>query len=145
VNYQETINDNMLVVVMIETMEGVINANEIAAPYGIDVMIEGNNDLSRFSGFNQTDDRYQDLRIRVHDAALRNGVFYGSAGATYLTNDILSADVRFVQNGPALDGWTVPARGRSGAEEPTYGMPCGPANAPAGGGRRCGGAGRGTP
>ena len=34
-------------------------------------------------------------------------------------------DVRFVQNGPAMDGWTPPARGRGNAEEPTIGVPGG--------------------
>jgi 2-keto-3-deoxy-L-rhamnonate aldolase RhmA len=135
-NYAETINDNMLCVVMIETVEGVINANEIANVFGVDVVIEGNADLSRFSGYNQNDDRYEDLMIRVHDAALKAGKFYGSAGAQYLTGNILSPDTRLVQNGPPSDGssWTPPARGASQAAEPTYGMPGGAA-APAGGGR----------
>ena len=46
VNYRATINDNMLVTVMIETLEGVANAEEIAATAGVDVVILGNNDLS---------------------------------------------------------------------------------------------------
>jgi len=70
-NYSATINDNMLVVVMIETLEGVANANEIASTFGVDVVILGNNDLSQFSGWSQNDDRYQDAVIKVHDAALR--------------------------------------------------------------------------
>ena len=134
-NYSETINDNMLVVVMIETVESVIAANEIANTFGIDCVIEGNSDLSRFSGYNQNDDRYEDLMIKVHDAALKAGKFYGSAGAQYLTGNILSPDTRFVQNGPAHDGWTPPARGASQAAEPTVGMPGDAAPAPARGGR----------
>src|SRR6202022_2184773 len=153
-NYAETINDNMLVVVMIETVEGVINANEIANVFGVDVVIEGNNDLSRFSGYSQNDDRYEDLMIKVHDAALKAGKFYGAAGQQYLTGNILSPDTRLVQDGPAKDGYVPPARGRGPAQpsEPTYGLPGGtgapssntaPA-VPAGGGgrgRRSGGAG----
>src|SRR6202022_3511174 len=131
-NYAETINDNMLVVVMIETVEGVINANEIANVFGVDVVIEGNTDLSRFSGYNQNDDRYEDLMIRVHDATLRAGKFYGHAGAQFMTGNVLSADGRLYQNGPANDGWTPPARGASQAAEPTFGVPGGAA-APAGG------------
>ena len=38
-NYRATINDNMLVTVMIETLEGVAMANEIAATHGVDVII----------------------------------------------------------------------------------------------------------
>ena len=140
----------MLVVVMIETVESVIAANEIANTFGIDCVIEGNSDLSRFSGYNQNDDRYEDLMIKVHDAALKAGKFYGSAGAQYLTGNILSPDTRLVQDGPAKDGYTPPARGRGPAQssEPTYGMPgdgtaapAAPAGAGGGGrGRRGGGA-----
>ena len=53
VNYRQTINDNMLVVVMIESPTGVANAHEIARVPGVDVVIIGNNDLSSFSGYAQ--------------------------------------------------------------------------------------------
>jgi 2-keto-3-deoxy-L-rhamnonate aldolase RhmA len=43
-NYRQTINDNMLVTVMIETLEGVAMAEEIAATHGVDAIILGNND-----------------------------------------------------------------------------------------------------
>ena len=59
--YQNTFNDNMLVVVMLETLDGIINADEITNTFGVDVVIQGNNDLSRFSGWSQTDPRYQSL------------------------------------------------------------------------------------
>jgi 2-keto-3-deoxy-L-rhamnonate aldolase RhmA len=59
------VNDNMLVTVMIETLEGVANAEEIAATAGVDVVILGNNDLSSFSGWPQNDPRYQDALIKV--------------------------------------------------------------------------------
>ena len=58
INYRQTINDNMLVVIMIETPTGVANAFDIASVPGVDVVIIGNNDLSSFSGFAQTDERY---------------------------------------------------------------------------------------
>ena len=35
----------------------------------------------------------------------------GNAGAQCLNGYVLSADTRMVQNGPARDGWTPPARG----------------------------------
>ena len=79
-NYRQTINDNMLVTVMIETLEGVANADEIAATHGVDVILIGNNDLSSFSGWSQNDPRYQDAIIKVHDAALRYGKYFGNAG-----------------------------------------------------------------
>ena len=111
VNYRATVNDNMLVTVMIETLEGVANAEEIAATHGVDVVLIGNNDLSSFSGWSQNDPRYQDALIKVHDAALKYGKYFGNAGAQYLNGYVLSADTRMVQNGPARDGWTPPARG----------------------------------
>ena len=124
--YQNTFNDNMLVVVMLETLDGIINADEIANTFGIDVVIQGNNDLSRFSGWSQTDPRYQSLLTVSRNATLHAGKFWGNAGAQYLTGNPLSPDVRFVQNGPSMDGWTPPARGRGNtSEEPTIGVPDG--------------------
>jgi 2-keto-3-deoxy-L-rhamnonate aldolase RhmA len=133
-NYRETINDNMLVTVMIETLEGVAMAEEIAATHGVDVIILGNNDLSSFSGWQQSDPRYQDAIIKVHDAALKYGKYYGNAGSQFLNGYTVSADTRMVQNGPACDGWTPPGRGGRGRgaspdEEPTAGIAAGAATA----------------
>ena len=75
----QTFNDNMLVVVMIETPTGVANAYDIASVPGVDVVIIGNNDLSSFSGFAQDDDRYQILMTKVHDDVLRAGKIFGQA------------------------------------------------------------------
>jgi len=128
IDYRATVNDNMLVTVMIETLEGVANAEEIAATKGVDVVILGNNDLSSFSGWAQNDPRYQDAIIKVHDAALKYGKYYGNAGQQYLTGYTVSADTRMVQNGPARDGWMPPRAGGAGAGR-------GAAPAPAGRGR----------
>src|SRR4026209_1753441 len=68
--YQNAFNDNMLVVVMIETLDGIINADEIAGTFGIDVVIQGNNDLARFSGWAQNDPRYQSLLTISRNATL---------------------------------------------------------------------------
>ena len=81
INYRQTINDNMLVVIMIETPTGVANAYDIASVPGVDVVIIGNNDLSSFSGFPQSDDRYQMLMTKVHDDVLRAGKIFGQANA----------------------------------------------------------------
>jgi 2-keto-3-deoxy-L-rhamnonate aldolase RhmA len=124
-NYRATINDNMLVTVMIETLEGVAMADEIAATHGVDVIILGNNDLSSFSGWSQNDPRYQDAIIKVHDAALKYGKYYGNAGEQYLTGYTVSADTRMVQNGPACDGWRPAGRGTGTKEEPVVGLPTG--------------------
>jgi len=121
VNYRATINDNMLVVVMIETLEGVANAEEIAATAGVDVIILGNNDLSSFSGWAQNDPRYQDAVIKVHNAALKYGKFFGNAGQQYRTGYTVSADTRLIQDGPARDGWTPPRGGAARGAAPAAG------------------------
>ncbi|MDQ2899984.1 MAG: aldolase/citrate lyase family protein [Acidobacteriota bacterium] len=111
VNYRQTINDNMLVVIMIETPTGVANAFDIASVPGVDAVIIGNNDLSSFSGFPQEDDRYQALMKKVRDDTLRAGKYFGQANAKYATGHALSKDARFFQNGPSNDGWVPPAQG----------------------------------
>ncbi len=112
INYRQTFNDNMLVVLMIETPTGVANTYDIASVPGVDVVIIGNNDLSSFSGFAQTDDRYQMLMTKVRDDVLRAGKIFGQANAAlYAKGHTLSKDARFFQNGPSNDGWIPPARG----------------------------------
>ena len=113
INYRQTINDNMLVVIMIETPTGVANAYDIASVPGVDVVIIGNNDLSSFSGFAQTDDRYHQLVQKVHDDTLRAGKIFGQANAMYATGPY-SKDSMFFQNGPSNDGWKPPASGGQG-------------------------------
>ena len=90
INYRQTINDNMLVVIMIETPTGVANAY-----------------LSSFSGFPQTDDRYHQLVQKVHDDTLRAGKIFGQANQMYATGPY-SKDSMFFQNGPSNDGWQPP-------------------------------------
>lgn len=108
INYRQTINDNILLVIMIETPTGVANAYDIASVPGVDVVITGNNDLSSFSGFPQTDDRYHDLVKKVHDDTIKAGKIFGQAAATYATGPY-SYDARFFQNGPSNDGYVPPA------------------------------------
>ncbi|HTP30595.1 MAG TPA: aldolase/citrate lyase family protein [Candidatus Acidoferrales bacterium] len=111
INYRQTFNDNMLVVIMIETPTGVANAFDIASVPGVDVVIIGNNDLSSFSGFPQNDDRYQAMVTKIHDDTLRAGKIFGQANAMYAKGHPLSKDAKFFQNGPSNDGWQPPARG----------------------------------
>lgn len=113
--YRKTINDNMLVVIMIETPTGVANAYDIAAVPGVDVVIIGNNDLSSFSGFPQNDDRYQWLVTQIHDSTLRAGKIFGQANAIYATGHPLSGTAKFFQNGPSLDGWKLPGQANPNA------------------------------
>jgi 4-hydroxy-2-oxoheptanedioate aldolase len=113
--YRQTVNDNMLVVVMIESPTGVANAYEIARVPGVDVVITGNNDMSSFSGYRQGSPEYEALIKKEHDEVLKAGKIWGQANATYAKGHPLSADARFFQNGPSNDGWVPPARpGRGG-------------------------------
>jgi 2-keto-3-deoxy-L-rhamnonate aldolase RhmA len=115
--YRPTINDNFLVVVMLETVESIINVDEIANTFGLDVVIQGNSDLTNFSGWTSSDARYEALLNISHNATLKAGKYWGNAGQQYLTGHRLSPSTRFVQNGPSHDGFAFPARGR-GALEP---------------------------
>lgn len=116
--YRRIFNDNMLVVVMIETPTGVANAYDIASVPGIDVVIIGNNDLSSFSGFPQNDRRYQEMVTKVHDEVLKAGKIFGQANAMYYKDHPLSKDAKFFQNGPSNDGWRPAGGGNPMAPPP---------------------------
>ena len=109
IDYAKTVNDNMLVVVMIESPTGVANVSEIASVAGVDVVIIGNNDLSVFSGYPQDDDRYQSMVKKIHDETKRAGKIFGQANANYAKGHPLSSDSFFFQNGPSKDGWKLPS------------------------------------
>ena len=104
--YRSSVNDNILVTVMLETVESVNNTYEIASTPGIDVVILGNGDIESFSGFSKDTPEYQDLITRVRNATYRAGKFWGNAWATYAEGNVLSPDSRFHQNGPSNDGWS---------------------------------------
>jgi 4-hydroxy-2-oxoheptanedioate aldolase len=93
--FRSTINDNMLVVVMIETQEAVKNALEIASQPGVDVVIIGNADFESFSGFPPNSPGYLDLQTRVRNATYLAGKFWGNANPGFARNNPLAADSRF--------------------------------------------------
>jgi 4-hydroxy-2-oxoheptanedioate aldolase len=114
IDYRHTVDENMLVVLMLETPTAVSNAFDIASVPGIDVVIVGNNDLSQFSGFAQTSPEYQAMITKIHADVKRAGKIFGQANATYAKGHPLSNDAFFFQNGPSNDGWTPPGGGRGG-------------------------------
>src|ERR1043166_3167064 len=65
-DYRQTINENMAVVIMIETPLGVANAKEIASVPGIDVIFAASTDLGNFSGYRQGDPQYEALVTTIH-------------------------------------------------------------------------------
>jgi len=93
--FRSTINDNMLVIVMIETQEAVKNALEIASQPGVDVVIIGNADFESFSGFPPTSPGYLDLQTRVRNATYLAGKFWGNANPGFSRNNPLAAESRF--------------------------------------------------
>jgi 2-keto-3-deoxy-L-rhamnonate aldolase RhmA len=76
-DYRQTANDNMVVVIMIETPIGVENAAKIADVPGIDVIFAASTDLGNFSGYKIGDSKYEALVTRIHDVTLKAGLRLG--------------------------------------------------------------------
>ena len=58
---------------MIETIEGIKNAAEIASVPGITAVFAASGDLANFSGYKQGDPDYERLINVVHDATMKAG------------------------------------------------------------------------
>ena len=80
-DYRQTANDNMVVVIMIETPIGVENAEKIASVPGIDVIFAASTDLGNFSGHKQGEKEYESLVTRIHDVTLEHGIRLGGPQA----------------------------------------------------------------
>jgi 2-keto-3-deoxy-L-rhamnonate aldolase RhmA len=72
--YRNTINDNIVLILMIETLEGVKNAEAIAKVPGVTAIFAASGDLGNFSGYRQGTPDYERLINIVHDAAIRANV-----------------------------------------------------------------------
>jgi 2-keto-3-deoxy-L-rhamnonate aldolase RhmA len=71
--YRNTANDNIVLILMIETLEGAKNAHEIAKVPGVTALFAAGGDLGNFSGFDQGSPDYERLINIVHDAAISAG------------------------------------------------------------------------
>ena len=71
--YRATINDNIVLILMIETLEGVKSAREIASIPGVTALFAASGDLGNFSGYAQGSPDYERLINSVHDAAISAG------------------------------------------------------------------------
>jgi 4-hydroxy-2-oxoheptanedioate aldolase len=126
IDYRKTINDNMLVIVQIETPVGVSNAFNIASVQGVDVLLGSTGDMQNFSGLEPSNPEYQTYFTRIHDATLKAGKILGAVPATYAKPGPPGvgrpdfADWRFFYNGPSFDGYKPPARGRGPGDEPRH-------------------------
>jgi 2-keto-3-deoxy-L-rhamnonate aldolase RhmA len=72
--YRNTINDNMVLILMIETLEGLKHADEIAKIPGVTAVFAASGDLGNFSGYRQGTPDYERAINIVHDAAIKAGV-----------------------------------------------------------------------
>ena len=72
--YRQTINDNIVLVLMIETLEGLKNADAIARVPGVTAVFAASGDLGNFTGFRQGTPDYERAINIVHDAAVKAGV-----------------------------------------------------------------------
>jgi 2-keto-3-deoxy-L-rhamnonate aldolase RhmA len=72
--YRNTINDNVVLILMIETLEGLKHADEIAKVPGVHAIFAASSDLGNFSGYKQGDPDYEREINIVHDAAIKAGV-----------------------------------------------------------------------
>jgi 2-keto-3-deoxy-L-rhamnonate aldolase RhmA len=71
--YRNTINDNVVLIEMIETIDGIRNARGIAEIPGVTAIFAASGDLGNFSGYRQGSPDYERLINVVHDAALAAG------------------------------------------------------------------------
>jgi 2-keto-3-deoxy-L-rhamnonate aldolase RhmA len=71
--YRATYNDNLVLILMIETLEGIKNAYEIAKVPGVTAVFAASGDLGNFSGYAQGSPDYERLINVVHDAAISAG------------------------------------------------------------------------
>jgi 2-keto-3-deoxy-L-rhamnonate aldolase RhmA len=68
--YRNTVNDNIVVILMIETLEGLKNAAEIAKVPGVTAIFAASGDLANFTGYRQGQPDYERAINIVHDAAI---------------------------------------------------------------------------
>ena len=72
--YRETANDNMVLILMIETLEGLKNAEAIAKVPGVTAIFAASTDLGNFTGYAQRSPDYERAINIVHDAAIKAGI-----------------------------------------------------------------------
>jgi 2-keto-3-deoxy-L-rhamnonate aldolase RhmA len=72
--YRATINDNLVLILMIETLDGLKDADRIAKIPGVTAVFAASGDLGNFAGYKQGDPDYEREINIVHDAAIKAGV-----------------------------------------------------------------------
>jgi 2-keto-3-deoxy-L-rhamnonate aldolase RhmA len=72
--YRNTINDNIVLILMIETLDGLKHVDAIAKVPGVSAIFAASGDLGNFSGYRQGTPDYERAINIVHDAAIKAGV-----------------------------------------------------------------------
>jgi 2-keto-3-deoxy-L-rhamnonate aldolase RhmA len=72
--YRNTVNQNLVLILMIETLEGAQNAAEIAKVPGVTAVFAASGDLANFTGYRQGQPDYERVINIVHDAAINAGI-----------------------------------------------------------------------
>ena len=72
--YRQTANDNIVLILMIETLEGVKNADAIAKVPGVTALFAASTDLANFTGYARGTPDYERAINIVHDATLKAGI-----------------------------------------------------------------------
>jgi 2-keto-3-deoxy-L-rhamnonate aldolase RhmA len=72
--YRQTANDNIVLILMIETLDGLKNAEAIARVPGVSAVFAASGDLGNFTGYRQGQPDYERAINIVHDAAIKAGV-----------------------------------------------------------------------
>lgn len=85
--YRQSANENIMIIAMIETVEGVEAAGEIAAVDGVDVVFVASSDLGSFSGARQGDPYYEGLVDDVVGATNSAGKYLGGPSAWMTTRE----------------------------------------------------------
>ncbi|MGQ0733388.1 MAG: HpcH/HpaI aldolase family protein [Acidobacteriota bacterium] len=72
--YRATANDNIVLILMIETLEGLTHADAIAKVPGVTALFAASGDLGNFTGYRQGTPDYERAINIVHDATVKAGV-----------------------------------------------------------------------
>lgn len=86
-DYRQTWNDNVMIVAMIETLEGTAAAGEIAAVDGVDAVFVASGDLGSFSGKRQGDPEYESLVTQIKTETESEDKFVGGPSAWMTSRD----------------------------------------------------------
>ena len=80
-DYRQSWNDNVLIIAMIETLEGTAEADSIATVEGVDGVFVASGDLGSFSGKRQGEPEYESLVARIKEETESAGKFLGGPSA----------------------------------------------------------------